>query len=164
MKLLQVTNLIDAFYITDTLYIEQLYNKTLPNWTHRVFPQPLSEMENIGFKLDTWTHEMKRLRAGPLLKTLWQRMDSIAKQVKDKGSIEGEKKVVMYSAHDTTVAYFLNSIGAFDPPVVPAYASCVMVELFENSSGEFDVRLLFRNESGTMCLQVKAKWKNESIG
>ena len=105
-------------------------------------------MQDISFKLDTWTPEMTRLRAGPLLKTLWQRMDSIAKQVRHKGSFEGEQKVVMYSAHDTTVAYFLNSIGAFDPPVAPAYASCVIIELFQNSSGEFDIRLLFRNDTG----------------
>ena len=146
---LQITNLFQARDdITDTLYVEHLYNKTLPAWTHRVFPQPLEEIRDISFKVETWTHEMKRLKAGPLLKTLWQRMSSIANQVRDKGSFEGEHKMVMYSGHDTTVANFLNAIGAFDPPVVPAYASCVLVELFQNSSGEFDVRLLFRNETG----------------
>ena len=92
---------------------------------------------------------MKRLKAGPLIKTLWQRMSSIANQVRDKGSFEGEHRMVMYSAHDTTIASFLDTIGAFDPLVAPAYASCVIVELFQNSNWEFDVRLLFRNETGT---------------
>ena len=36
-----VTGLLDIDYLYDTLYIEHLYNLTLPEWTHRVFPDQM---------------------------------------------------------------------------------------------------------------------------
>ena len=54
----------------------------------------------------------------------------------------------MYSAHDTTVAYFLNAIGAFDPPKAPPYAACVILELFhDNATKDYDIKLSYHNES-----------------
>ena len=41
----QVSTLVEADYLRDTLFIEQTYNKTLPDWTAKIYPQPLTEMQ-----------------------------------------------------------------------------------------------------------------------
>ncbi len=64
-----------------------------------------------------------------------------------------ERKMNMYSAHDTTISSLLNGLGIFDPVTAPPYASCVMVELLK-PRGDSDlsvdnrfVRIYYRNDS-----------------
>jgi len=143
----QVSTLVEADYLRDTLFIEQTYNKTLPDWTAKIYPQPLTEMQDISFKLSTWTKDLARLRAGPLIKNIVDRLKSIRSQYAAKGAFS-EQRMIMYSAHDTTVAYFLNAIGAFDPPKAPPYAACVILELFhDNATKDYDIKLSYHNES-----------------
>ena len=48
--------------------------------------------------------------------------------------------------HDTTVSTLLNTLGMFDPPKAPPYASLIMVEL-SSVKGQHFVNFLFRNET-----------------
>lgn len=137
-----IDNMFKINYIYDTLYIEQLYNKTLPDWTHKVFPERMQLLRDTSFKLSTWTHEMKRLRSGPLVQNLLDHFKGVA----DKRHGDAYYKLLMYSGHDTTISSFLNALGMFDPPIAPTYASMVAVELFEYQ-GTYQVRFLYRNES-----------------
>ena len=99
------------------------------------------------FKVSTWTPEMARLRAGPLIKKIWEHLESVASQYQENSSFTGYK-MIMYSGHDLTQAYLLNALGAFDPPIFLPYASCLLLELFHNTvSNEFEIRMLFRNET-----------------
>ena len=34
-------------YIFDTLYIQQLYNLTLPDWTEKVYPEPMNYLRDL---------------------------------------------------------------------------------------------------------------------
>jgi hypothetical protein len=68
----------------------------------------------------------------------------------------------MYSAHDTTVANFLMALGVFDPQS-PPYRSLVLIELWKNNQGEFQVKVRIREIIlgfvGILNLCTKAKWK-----
>lgn len=142
-----VTNLVQADFLADTLFIEESKNLTLPDWTRRVYPQPLGMLQELMFKVSTWTPEMARLRAGPLIKKIWEHLESVASQYQENSSFNGYK-MIMYSGHDLTQAYLLNALGAFDPPIFLPYASCLLLELFHNTvSDEFEIRMLFRNET-----------------
>ena len=105
-----VTSLWDIDYLTDCLYIESVYNKTLPEWTKKVFPDHMKPMQDLSFKLSTYTEEMKRLRGGPIIQSILDHFHNfIAKN--------HERKMLMYSGHDTTLSALLNSLGMFDPPI-----------------------------------------------
>jgi hypothetical protein len=59
---------------------------------------------------------------------------------KRDGIMKPDYKLTVYSAHDTTVANFLMALGVFDPQS-PPYTSLVLVELWKNDHGEFQVRV-----------------------
>ena len=51
-----VNNLVQADFLADTLFIEESNNLTLPDWTQRVYPQPLGMLQvniccNMCFKV-----------------------------------------------------------------------------------------------------------------
>ncbi len=134
-----ITNLWDIDYLFDVLFIEKLYNKSLPAWTQKVFPDQMRPLKDLTFKLNTWNGEMKRLRAGPMIQHI---LDHFNGFIKDEHSL----KLLMLSGHDTTLSAFLNGLDLFDPPIGPPYASMIIVELHKSPSDYF-VRFSYRNET-----------------
>jgi lysosomal acid phosphatase len=59
---------------------------------------------------------------------------------KRDGVMKPDYKMAMYSAHDTTVANFLMTLGVFDPHN-PPYRSLVLVELWKNDLGKYQVKV-----------------------
>lgn len=129
-------------FLYDTLYIEKLYNKTLPEWTDKIFPDKMTELTYISFVVSVWTHEMKRLRSGPVIKQL-------IKNWVDKNEKEDERlrKFIMYSAHDTTISHLLFTLGIYND-IPPPYASTVIMELrhFKSSNKPY-LQFFYRNDS-----------------
>jgi len=140
---LNLTNIVDLEYVYDTLYIEKANNLTLPNWTKPVFPGgKFQELRDLSFTVDTYTKELKRLKGGPFLKKILK--DTFAMV---DGSLEPmDRKMFMYSGHDTTVAPILHTLGVFNPPVAPAYASMILFEVLERNQ-HFYIRMAFKNET-----------------
>lgn len=96
--------------INNTLFIEQLYNKTLPDWTKKVYPShDMTYVSDFTFATATYTRQMARLKTGPLIKEILERF-----QQKFEGKLAPDRRVWMYSAHDTTVANVLNTLKIFD--------------------------------------------------
>lgn len=131
--------MIEMDYIYDTLFIENLYNKTLPDWTKSVFPDKMKYLRDLSFTITTWNDELKRLTAGPLIDNIIKTFQSVA----DGDYVPKDRKMIMYSAHDTTLAYLLNSLGLFDPPLAPPYASLVMFELYNDNT----IKIFYRNDT-----------------
>lgn len=98
-----------AQYLNNTLFIEELYNKTLPDWTKKVYKTPeLNYATNIAFALNTYTRKLARLKAGPLLKDILTRFET-----KFRNELKPDRTLFIYSAHDTTVANLLNTLKLF---------------------------------------------------
>ena len=80
------------------------------------------EIRNLVFILASLTHEMKRLQAGPFLNQLlsdWRNVQAGTKM-----------KMKIFSAHDDTITFILNSLGVFDGQA-PPYASAIMFEFYQ---------------------------------
>jgi len=136
-----MTSLWDVGYLYDTFFIEQLYNKTLPAWTQNVYPDKMRFITDLTFKLNTFTHEMKRLRTGPLLQSVLDHFNGFIRKTH-------HRKLLMYSGHDTTVSAILNSLDLFDPLLPPPYASMIIIELKKNlENGQHFINMAYRNES-----------------
>ncbi|KAF6213074.1 hypothetical protein GE061_010788 [Apolygus lucorum] len=127
-------------YLYSTLLIEKLNNFTLPEWTKSVFPEKMIVPAGLSFAKPTWTPEMKRLKAGLLVKGMLSNMEKKVSGVEDTTG----QNITVYSAHDTTVANFLNTIGVFNM-LPPPFASLVLVELRETSKHEHVVMVHFKN-------------------
>ena len=127
-----------ADWLYDNLLVEQLYNKTQPEWTKKVFPGgEFEKIRNLVFVIDTFNHEMKRLQAGPFLNDV---KEDWLKAV--KGTTKG-RKMKMFSAHDNTLSYILNSLNIYDG-VAPSYASAIVFELHQLHDSDYGyVHFLF---------------------
>ena len=80
------------------------------------------EIRNLVFILGSLTHEMMRLQAGPFLSQLvsdWREAQAGSKM-----------KMKIFSAHDDTLSFILNSLGVFDG-LAPPYASAVIFEFYQ---------------------------------
>nr|BAN20384.1 acid phosphatase-1 [Riptortus pedestris] len=128
-------------YLYSTLLIEAMNNYTLPNWTEKVFPDKLREVSAFSFGLYTYNKHLQRLKNGPLLKDMIQHMDE-----KINGKLDPNRNLWVYSAHDTTVANMLNTLGVFDPHP-PPFTATVLLELRKNINDEYSVTVLYKNST-----------------
>lgn len=125
----------------NTLFIEEVNNLILPNWTKEVYPEKMVSVAAYSFTIPAKNKLLQRLKIGPLVK-------KIIKNMVDKrgGVLKPDYKMAMYSAHDTTVANILMALGVFDMQN-PPYRSLVLIELWKNNLGNYQVKVLYRNST-----------------
>jgi len=142
---MNITDIVRLDYIYDTLLIERIYNMTLPQWTEKLFADPQGKfkaLRDLSFTVDSFNHELKRLKGGPFIQELVDHFDAVSEG--KNGSGYTGKKLYMYSGHDTTVAPVLHTMGVFNG-LAPPYASMVIVELLDRSG--LHVRISYKNTS-----------------
>lgn len=138
-----IDSLTTAQNIYSCLHIEDLNNFTLPEWTKKVYPEPLRSISAKSFTIKTNTPLLARLKAGPLVKEILERF-----QAKANNKLKPDRSVWIYSAHDTTVASLLNTLRLFDLHN-PPFAACVLLELRQPASGgEPYVSIYYKNTTG----------------
>lgn len=54
-------------FLCNTLFIEELYNLTLPNWTKSVYPQKMMSVSSYSFTVPAKTRLLQRLKIGKLV-------------------------------------------------------------------------------------------------
>uniref|UniRef100_A0A034VI38 acid phosphatase n=1 Tax=Bactrocera dorsalis TaxID=27457 RepID=A0A034VI38_BACDO len=133
--------------MNNTFYIETLYNRTLPEWTKKVYPSAdMTYIADFAFSINTYTRRMARLKAGPLIKEMLQRFGE-----KARGSLKPDRSVWIYSAHDTTVANVLNTLKLYDMKS-PGYTACLLFELRIDEQNQPFVSIFYKNNSAEPTL------------
>ncbi|XP_023022394.2 prostatic acid phosphatase [Leptinotarsa decemlineata] len=123
--LMPTYELLTAFTVWDTLYVESLVNLKLPEWTQKVFPEALAEVsKNMALSI-CYTEKEQIIGAGPFLNELIQHFDCIVQNCSSK------REIVLYSGHDVNIACFLNTFGVFETlsPEMPPFASSLIFEM-----------------------------------
>lgn len=131
----KMCSIADVEYLYNTFYIEELKNLTwvtrfqsdsircitrthfyrLPDWTHSVYPANMQWVASLSFQISTYTPVLARLKAGFLLLEILKRSQEKSHQSKDV-----PQNMWIYSAHDTTIANVLNTLGLFEVSQRPA--------------------------------------------
>ncbi|KAB7501353.1 Testicular acid phosphatase-like protein [Armadillidium nasatum] len=132
------TSSLSALITFDAIYIERLYNLTIPKWAVKTYNE-MNIVSNFFFELLSYTDELKRLRGGPLLKMITENMTN-----KSRGELP-KRKMNVYSAHDSTVSIILNSMGVYNS-IRPPYSSTVMIELHQIGKDYF-VKIYYQNDT-----------------
>lgn len=122
----------------DSFKIQRIHNLTLPDWVLPHLPA-MKEYYKYGFRLIAYTDTLKTLVGGPLVSKILTDME--AKIANSSNS----PNFFMYSAHDTTVAAHLQTLGLYND-LAPPYAACVIHELHNTSTGPV-VRTFYRNDT-----------------
>lgn len=128
----------NAWDLYDDLFIEELYNLTLPSWAKKIYPEPLKTIGAPTFSNIAYSHEMRRLKAGPLIGSLVDEMEQ---------KIQGELNETFhfYSGHDTTISVLLTALDIYNG-IPPPYSTSVIFEL-RKKYDNYVVTILYRNST-----------------
>nr|XP_020765988.1 prostatic acid phosphatase isoform X2 [Odocoileus virginianus texanus] len=127
--------------VYDPLFCEGVHNFTLPSWATEDTMTKLKEISELSLLSLYGIHKQKeksRLQGGVLINEILNHMKSATLP-------SNHRKLIMYSAHDTTVSALQMALDVYNG-ILPPYASCHMMELYFQE-GEYFVEMYYRNET-----------------
>ncbi|KAM7064095.1 prostatic acid phosphatase isoform 1-T1 [Molossus nigricans] len=127
--------------VYDPLYCEGIHNFTLPSWTTGGTMTKLKELSELALLSLYGIHKQKeksRLQGGVLVGEILNHMKGATQPM-------NQRKLVMYSAHDTTVSGLQVALDVYNG-ILPPYASCHIMELYLEK-GEYFIEMFYRNET-----------------
>ncbi|XP_017292782.1 lysosomal acid phosphatase [Kryptolebias marmoratus] len=130
--------------VFDTLYCESRHNLSAPDWVTPDVMEKLKFLKDFTFQITFGVYkqqEKSRLQGGLLLGEIVKNLSKMA--VSDPTQ---QLKLMMLSAHDTTVTALQASLNVFNG-IQPPYASCHIFELYREDNGSASVSMFYRNDS-----------------
>ncbi|MEQ2298067.1 hypothetical protein AMECASPLE_001319 [Ameca splendens] len=137
-------NVETVWSVYDTLFCESRHNLSAPGWVTPEVMEKLRFLKDFGFQLIFGVYkqqEKSRLQGGLLLGEIVRNLTKMA--VPDP---QQRLKLMMLSAHDTTVAALQASLSVFNGKQ-PPYASCHIIELYREENGFMSVSMFYRNDT-----------------
>ncbi|XP_071321083.1 lysosomal acid phosphatase isoform X2 [Trachinotus anak] len=141
---LNKTSVESVWSVYDTLYCESLHNMSAPDWLTPDVMEKLRVLKDFGFQVIFGVYkqqEKSRLQGGILLSEIVKNLSKMAAP-----DPKQRLKMMMLSAHDTTVAALQASLMVFNGRQ-PPYASCQIFELHRDDNGSLSVSMFYRNDS-----------------
>ncbi|XP_062514774.1 uncharacterized protein LOC134190336 [Corticium candelabrum] len=126
----------NVYEIVDPLFCELQHGLKLPAWCTNTTFAVLKNMSTFGVFKMFEGREINRLTSGVFINHIITDM-----QEKRESKKSHTKKLLVYSAHDTTVAAILSGLGVYDKEI-PPYASIVMIELYSDN-GKYFVKVFY---------------------
>ncbi|KAG8567821.1 hypothetical protein GDO81_013785 [Engystomops pustulosus] len=128
--------------VYDTLFCQKSHNFSLPAWATPDVLHTLEEISAFDMKAHMALYKPKekaRLTGGILV-------DAVLKNFTEAIKKSSPLKMVMYSAHDSTILALQGALGVYSG-IHPPYASCHIFEFYKESDGTYSVGMYYRNES-----------------
>ncbi|XP_073512529.1 testicular acid phosphatase homolog isoform X2 [Phyllobates terribilis] len=127
--------------VYDTLFCQKSHNFILPAWATPDVLETLEEINAFDIKAHMALHnptEKARLTGGILVDAILQNFTEAVKK-------SSRLKMVMYSAHDSTILALQGALGIYSG-LHPPYASCHIFEFYKESDG-YSVGMFYRNDT-----------------
>ncbi|XP_071942877.1 testicular acid phosphatase homolog isoform X2 [Antedon mediterranea] len=126
-----------CYDFNDAITIEISHNLTQPQWITDEIIAKSSEIavHYLHFLFDG-NIDICRLKGGPIVQLLLGNMEKK----------HSTRQVYMYSGHDTTLVPLSMALGIYDGAPPPP-ATCLGVELWNDSQNEYYVKIWYRNDS-----------------
>ncbi|KAM3922452.1 LOW QUALITY PROTEIN: testicular acid phosphatase homolog [Leptodactylus fuscus] len=128
--------------VYDTLFCQKSHNFSLPAWATVGVLNTLEEIMAFDIKAHMSFYKPKekaRLTGGILV-------DAVLRNFTEAIKRSSPLKMVMYSAHDSTILALQGALGVYSG-IHPPYASCHIFEFYKESDGGYSVGMYYRNES-----------------
>ncbi|XP_043277174.1 lysosomal acid phosphatase-like [Venturia canescens] len=133
----------DVELLYNTLEIEEDNGLTLPDWTKEFYNSEMRDIAARSYALFSSNTVLKRLRAGPLLKEVLDRMVDWVDQ-------KNQRTLYLYSAHDVTLITLLRTMGFEEKMYKPAYGAALIFELVAGKEEhDFEVQIRYLNDTET---------------
>lgn len=131
--------------VYDTLFCEKTHNLTLPSWATQEVIARLGELNDFGMEILFRLHktaDKSRLQGGLLLKQILQNIN----QAINESAPAPRRKLIMYSSHDVTLIALQMALNVYNH-IIPPYATCYMLELFQEDDRSFTIDMYLKNQS-----------------
>ncbi|XP_066487261.1 testicular acid phosphatase homolog [Tiliqua scincoides] len=128
--------------VHDSLFCQKTHNLTLPSWATPQVLSTLAEMEAFNIDAHVGMHagrEKARFSGGVLLGAILSNFSKVVCR-------DLPLKMMMYSAHDSTLIALQGALGVYNGHP-PPYAACHGFEFYQESNNSFSVVMFYRNES-----------------
>ncbi|TRY85776.1 hypothetical protein DNTS_014586 [Danionella cerebrum] len=141
---LESASIENIWSVYDTLFCEAKHGKPPPEWVTSDVMPTLKLLKDFGFQMLFGVYKRKekcRLQGGLLVEQIIKNLSAAAIQ-----ESEQKLKMIVYSAHDTTVVALQEALNVFNG-LQPPYASCHIFELYQEDNRTFSVEMWYRNDS-----------------
>nr|DBA24881.1 TPA: hypothetical protein GDO54_012478 [Pyxicephalus adspersus] len=141
----------------DTLFCEKIHKYPLPDWATDTVMEKLLYLSEIA--MDTYfgiynQQEKSKLAGGVLVKAIIENITQALTPL-------SKQKLIMYSAHDTTIGA-LHSALNISSGRFPPYASCHFFEIYQVDNKSYTVEMYFRNDSSVEPYPITLKGCSQS--
>ncbi|KAF5300433.1 hypothetical protein FQA39_LY02232 [Lamprigera yunnana] len=136
---LHTVSIVDLYLLYFTLSIQEELGLTTPEWTKEVLHTVLENSVSDFYIAITATPELNKLSQGFALKKY---LDTVDQKIKGD-LIPSERKMLLYSAHEISVAGLLRALNVFYPHV-PNYGACLLLEL-HLIDGVYGTKIYYEN-------------------
>ncbi|XP_066441324.1 prostatic acid phosphatase [Eleutherodactylus coqui] len=127
----------------DALFCERIHNYTLPDWATKDVMDKLYQLSDIAMSslYGVYKHQEKsRLQGGVLVGSILKNITDAAKNP------FRNRKLIMYSAHDSTLAALQMALNVSNGKI-PPYTACHIFELYKADDGKYTIEMYYRNDS-----------------
>uniref|UniRef100_A0A803Y6K3 acid phosphatase n=1 Tax=Meleagris gallopavo TaxID=9103 RepID=A0A803Y6K3_MELGA len=117
-------------------------NYTLPAWATQGIRTKLIKLSELLLQAEFGFHKQiqkSRLQGGLLLKT-------ILKHMSDARKPSHHQKMIIYSAHATTIVALQMALHVFNGKL-PPYSACHFFELYQEKNGQYTIEMYYRNNT-----------------
>ncbi|KAK2584977.1 hypothetical protein KPH14_008508 [Odynerus spinipes] len=135
-----IKTITDVEFLYNTLEIEEQSGLELPQWTKKYYNETMREIAARSLAIFTSNTLQRRLRGGPLLKEILNRMQ-------DTTIKKDWKKAYFYSAHDITLVNVLRAMGFTEELFKPEYGATLIFELRSLGIDKQEVKVAYLNSS-----------------
>lgn len=133
-----IKDLVTALMVADGVKVLISIDPKTPQWAVDAYKNTLFK---YGELLKTFPHStpvMVKIRGGPMVTEMVKNMEAIAR------NDQSGKKVLIYSAHDMTVASLAFALGVEDQIPAPiSFSDTIMVDLVDRKGSELAVEVVY---------------------
>jgi hypothetical protein len=127
----------NIYTVSDPLFCELQHGLSWPKWCTNETFHTLQNISAFGFTKVFQGKEINKLTSGVFINQVLTDMQ----HKRDGKGENADKLLLVYSAHDTTLAAILSGLGVYDREI-PPYASVVMIELY-SQDGKYSVEVFY---------------------
>lgn len=124
----------DFFFILKT---ESDMGLPIPEWTKNIYPEPTQSIAAQVYAYQNYYPRLRQINSGYMLK-------KILDDSKSKIDQTSNKKIFLYSGHESTLGYMLNALGVNYEAHVPPYGSAISFEL-RKSGDQYFIKVISNN-------------------
>ncbi|XP_031635142.1 prostatic acid phosphatase-like [Contarinia nasturtii] len=147
-----IKTLSDVYKTYNTLTIEEQRGFDIPDWAKEILKSnvTLEYLSAVSYQIATYLPEMKKIRAGFLIKEMLDRFKN-----KTLSNLQPDRSLWIYAVHSTGIVNILNSLDVFEMMIPPCGAS-LHFELFQQGK-EYYVQLLYKTPFTKNAIPLKIK-------